>query len=177
MSFPMAWQTAARKPGQVVNGRILPPASPDDLEGRLHTAAAAAPAMGEWPAPGAAADPYNAQLADVTLKPERMHTAYQGQGRGHLGGYMNNPLDAEGRQAAMQQFVHAPLGGHLRSALQGQAIPGFDHTITNKEARMAEQAAAGVLATGIGGWGLLSAIDALQSNNTPQTAGTMAMVG
>lgn len=96
---------------------------------------------------------------------------YQQEGRGSLRGYLNNPLEEEGRQAIARQFLSAPLGGQLRSALQGQEV--FGHRISNAQARIAEQAAAGVLATGVGSWGLLSAIDAL--NGDPQTPGTMPM--
>lgn len=68
------------------------------------------------------------------------------KGRRHLGGYINNPLDEAGRAAIVHQFLVDPLGGHVRRLTGHQ---------------LAEQAAAGVLATGVGGWGLLSAIDAL----------------
>lgn len=98
---------------------------------------------------------------------------YQQEGRGRGAGYLNNPFEAEGRKAILRQGLSAPLFGHLRSALQGQEV--FGHTITNAQARMAEQAAAGVLATGVGGWGLLEAIDAL-NGDPQQTPGTMVMV-
>lgn len=95
---------------------------------------------------------------------------YQQEGRGSLRGYLNNPLD-DGFQSWGRQFWSAPGGGHIRSALQGREV--FGHTITGGQARIAEQAAMGVLATGVGSWGLLSAIDALNGN--PQTPGTMPM--
>ena len=97
---------------------------------------------------------------------------YQQEGRGRGAGYLNNPFEVEGRKAMLRQGLSAPLGGHLRSALQGQEV--FGHTITNAQARMAEQAAA-VLATGVGSWGLLEAIDAL-NGDPQQTPGTMQMV-
>jgi hypothetical protein len=94
---------------------------------------------------------------------------YQQDGRGSGAGYLNNPFDEQGREAMLRQFWSAPLGGHVRAGLQGQEV--FGRRITNGQARVAEQAAAGVLATGVGSWGLLSAIDALNGN--PQTPGTM----
>jgi hypothetical protein len=97
---------------------------------------------------------------------------YQQEGRGRLAGLLNNPFDEQGRRAILRQVISAPGGGHIRSALQGQEV--FGHTITNAQARMAEQATVGVLATGVGSWGLLSAIDALNGDN--QTPGTMPMV-
>lgn len=90
---------------------------------------------------------------------------YQQEGRGHMAGYLNNPLEEAGRQAIAQQLMAAPLGGHVRHALQGQTLPLMDRPVTNMEARIAEQALAGVLATGVGGWGLLSAIDALNGGD------------
>jgi hypothetical protein len=96
---------------------------------------------------------------------------YQQEGRGRLAGYANNPFDEQGRQAILRQMMSAPMGGHIRSALQGQEV--FGHTITNAQARMAEQAAA-ITATGVGAWGFLGAIDAL--NGDSQTPGTMPIV-
>jgi hypothetical protein len=103
-----------------------------------------------------------------TLDPSRL---YQQEGRGQLRGYLNNPFDEQGRQAILRQAVSAPMGGHIRSALQGQEV--FGHTITNGQARMAEQAAA-ITASGVGAWGFLGAIDAL--NGDSQTPGTMPIV-
>lgn len=169
MAFPMAWQTVARKPGQVIDGRIVAPAPAVDSVERLERQALAADVAGVLPT--VPSGPYRAPAGAVPrINATRL---YQQEGRGHGLGYLNNPFDEDGRQAIARQFVHAPAGGHIRSVLQGQEV--FGHTITNSQARMAEQAAAGVLATGIGGWGLLSAIDALQANNTPQTPGTMGM--
>ena len=192
MSFPMPWRTAPRPadPARVVNGRIdfggwdseaaeLQARHPNRVDAYKQMAAREALdgiPRSENPSPApvpTAAGGYQAPTGAVPrINATRL---YQQEGRGHGLGYLNNPFDEEGRQAIGRQFLSAPAGGHIRSALQGQEV--FGHTITGGQARVAEQAAAGVLATGIGGWGLLSAIDALQSNNTPQTAGTMAMVG
>jgi hypothetical protein len=96
---------------------------------------------------------------------------YQQEGRGRLAGLLNNPFDERGRRAILRQVISAPGGGHIRSALQGREV--FGHTITNAEARMAEQAAV-ITATGVGAWGFLAAIDAL--NGDSQTPGTMPIV-
>jgi hypothetical protein len=92
-----------------------------------------------------------------------------------FGGYQQalgwNDLTPEQRlMAAKGNFIQAPLGGHVRNwaAQQGQ------DWINHRGGQTAEQVAAGVLATGVGSWGLLSAIDAL--NGDSQTPGTMPMV-
>lgn len=99
------------------------------------------------------------------LPPQTQGAAYQLRGRDRLQGYLSNPLEKAGQQAIARQLMHAPLGGHVRHALQGQTLPLMDRPVTNMEARIAEQALAGVLATGVGGWGLLSAIDALNGSD------------
>lgn len=96
--------------------------------------------------------------------------AYQAQGRDVGAGYVNNPFDAKGRGRIGRQFWEAPLGGHLRSALAGQEV--FGHTLTGGQARVAEQAAAGLLATGVGVPMFLQAVHGL---TTPQTQGTIPM--
>jgi hypothetical protein len=88
-----------------------------------------------------------------------------------MAGYASNPFEEAGREAIARQLMSAPLGGHVRSALQGQTLPLMENPINNHQARLAEQALAGVLATGVGGWGLLSAIDALNGGEPePQMA-------
>ena len=94
---------------------------------------------------------------------------YQMEGRDKLAGYANNPLDEEGRLQISRQFMSAPLGGHVRRAAEGQEI--FGHKITRGEARVTEQALAGLTATGVGGAAFLAAIDGLNG----QTSGTMPM--
>ena len=94
---------------------------------------------------------------------------YQMEGRGRMGGYASNPFEEEGRQQIARQFMSAPLGGHVRRAAEGQEI--FGHKVTRGEARVAEQALAGLTATGVGGAAFLAAIDELNG----QTGGTMPM--
>lgn len=93
---------------------------------------------------------------------------YQQDNRDLGGGYLSNPFEEEGRRQIGQQFWQAPLGGHLRSALAGQEL--FGHAITGGQARVAEQAAAGLLATGVGVPMFLQAVHGL---TTPQTQGTI----
>lgn len=152
MTFPMAWRTAARQPGSVVNGRILAP-QPDDLAARVGRmqAAQAAEAPGLEPP----VDPRARYSA-----PEGEQPLYQAGGRDRLAGYLSNPMTHLGRQRMLEQVIEAPLGGHVRKLLGDN--------------RLAEQAAAGVLATGVGSWGLLEAIDAL-NGDPQQTPGTMPM--
>ncbi|MEB3259189.1 MAG: hypothetical protein VKP63_01015 [Cyanobacteriota bacterium] len=95
---------------------------------------------------------------------------YQQDNRDRGGGYLNNPFEEEGRQQIGRQFWQAPLGGHLRSALAGQEV--FGHTITGGQARVAEQAAAGLLATGVG---VPMFLEAVRGLTTPQTQGTIPM--
>lgn len=94
---------------------------------------------------------------------------YQMEGRDKLAGYANNPFEEEGRLQIGRQFLSAPLGGHVRRAAEGQEI--FGHKVTRGEARVAEQALAGLTATGVGGAAFLAAIDDLNG----QTSGTMPM--
>ena len=152
MTFPMAWKTARRPAdsASVVNGRILVPVA-DDLASRVGRMQAA-PADVLPPAPATAQAAYSA--------PEMAQPLYQAAGRDRFSGYLQNPLDSLGRQRMLEQFIEAPLGGHVRRLLG--------------DSQVAEQAAAGVLATGVGSWGLLSAIDAL--NGDSQTPGTMPIV-
>lgn len=95
---------------------------------------------------------------------------YQRDGQDRLAGYVSNPLEEEGRQRIGRQFWEAPLGGHLRSALAGQEL--FGHTITGGQARVAEQAAAGLLATGVG---VPMFLEAVRGLTTPQSQGTIPM--
>ena len=95
---------------------------------------------------------------------------YQQEGRNRLAGYVSNPFEEEGRRQIGRQFWSAPLGGHLRSALAGQEV--FGHTITGGQARVAEQAAAGLLATGVG---VPMFLEAVRGLTTPQTQGTIPM--
>lgn len=165
MVFPMAQRTAARGPGRVINGLVLPPVANDPASrlGRMQAASAAqAPAAEAPPGPQVR---YSA--------PEGEQPLYQADGRDRLAGYLSNPTTHLGRQRMLEQAMEAPAGGWVRRGLEGQEV--FGHTITNAQARMAEQAAAGVLATGVGGWGLLEAIDAL-NGDPQQTPGTMVMV-
>jgi hypothetical protein len=96
--------------------------------------------------------------------------AYQNDGRDVGAGYLNNPFDAAGRQQIKRQFLHAPLGGHVRGALEGQEL--FGHRITGGQARMAEQGLAGLTAVGIGVPTFLTAVHNL---TTPQSAETIPM--
>lgn len=183
MTFPMAWRTSRRADNaSVTNGRIAFDEFGSDqalLQGmRPNTTAyyqamagrkafpevleAAAPTVGN-------SQRYEAPVGAIPRINAKRH--YRQEGRDVMAGYLNNPLEEDGRKAMLSQLMSAPLGGHLRAALQGQEVLG--RTITNAQARMAEQAAAGVLATGIGSWGLLSAIDALNGNQ--QTPGTIPM--
>ncbi len=109
---------------------------------------------------------------DAAVGPQLPPThAYQANGRGHMAGYANNPLDPAGREAIVRQLTRAPLGGHVRRALEGHTLPMMHQPVSNEQAHMAERALAGVLATGVGGWGLLSAIDALNGGEPePQMA-------
>ncbi|MCE2835444.1 MAG: hypothetical protein LW834_00330 [Cyanobium sp. 49614_E6] len=83
-------------------------------------------------------------------------------------GYAQNPLEEEGRARIGQQFMQAPLGGHVRDALDGQEI--FGHTITNRQARMAEQGLAGLTAVGVGVPAFMAAVQQL---STPQDQNTI----
>ena len=96
---------------------------------------------------------------------------YQREHRNVFGGYFNNPFTDEGRRAIVRQGVHAPAGGHVRRLLAGQEV--FGHTITGKEAWMAERAVAGATAIGVGLPALMAAADQLNGSQTP---GTLPMV-
>ena len=96
--------------------------------------------------------------------------SYQRDGRDVGAGYLNNPLDEEGRQRMGEQFWEAPLGGHVRRALTGQELLG--NRITAGQARMAEQGLAGLTAVGVGVPAFLAAVSQL---TTPQSAETIPM--
>lgn len=78
---------------------------------------------------------------------------YQQKGRRFLKGYLNNPLDAGGREEILFQFMQAPLGGHVRSR--------WGH-------RAEQAAAAGIVGTAIGAGALMSAAGG-SSQQTPET--------
>ena len=107
----------------------------------------------------------NQMVHEAAATPE-----YQRGGQDRLAGYVSNPFEEEGRERIGRQFWEAPLGGHLRSALTGQEL--FGHTITGGQARVAEQAAAGLLATGVG---VPMFLEAVRGLTTPQTQGTIPM--
>ena len=93
---------------------------------------------------------------------------YQRKGQAGLRGYASNPLEDRGRAAIAQQFWEAPLGGHVRGALEGQEI--FGHTIDRGQARMAEQGLAGLTAVGVGVPAFMAAVQQL---STPQDQNTI----
>lgn len=95
---------------------------------------------------------------------------YQREGQDRLAGYVSNPFEAEGRERMGRQLWEAPLGGHVRSVLEGQDL--FGHRVTRGQARVAEQAAAGLLATGVG---VPMFLEAVRGLTTPQTQGTIPM--
>ena len=95
---------------------------------------------------------------------------YQREGRAHLGGYLSNPFEEEGRARIGTQWWEAPAGGWIRRGLEGQEI--FGHTITGGQARVAEQAMAGLTAVGVG---VPTFMAALNSLTTPQSQGTIPM--
>jgi len=86
---------------------------------------------------------------------------YQRSGRDHLAGYVNNPLEASGRAQIGRQFLQAPLGGHVRSALEGQEI--FGHRISGTEALYTERGLAGLTAVGIGVPAFMAAVQQLST--------------
>jgi len=92
---------------------------------------------------------------------------YQLRGRDVGAGYLNNPFDKTGRGRIGRQFWQAPLGGHVRSALEDQEV--FGHTITKGQARMAEQGLAGLTAVGVGVPAFLFAVNQLSTPQTPDT--------
>lgn len=96
--------------------------------------------------------------------------AYQQDGRNVGAGYLSNPFEETGRERIGLQWWEAPLFGHVRAALQGQEL--FGHRITAGQARTAEQAAAGLLATGIGVPAFLAAVQGL---STPRDQGAIPM--
>jgi hypothetical protein len=95
---------------------------------------------------------------------------YQRDGRDVGAGYLNNPFDEEGRERIGQQFWEAPLGGHVRGALEGQEL--FGHRVTGGQARMAEQGLAGLTAVGIGVPTFLAAVNQL---STPPDQGAIPL--
>ncbi len=95
---------------------------------------------------------------------------YQRDGRAYLGGYFSNPFEEEGRANIGTQLWEAPAGGWIRRGLEGQEV--FGHTITGGQARVAEQAMAGLTATGIG---VPTFMAALNSLTTPQSQDTIPM--
>lgn len=97
--------------------------------------------------------------------------SYQRKGQASLQGYLNNPLDEAGREAIGTQFWEAPLGGHVRRAVDGFDL--FGHQVTPDQARTAEQALAASLAVGIGVPTFLAGVQGLQSDQ--QTQGTMPL--
>lgn len=86
---------------------------------------------------------------------------YQREDRNVGGGYLNNPLEQSDRAAIAQQFWEAPLGGHVRGALEGQEV--FGHRITGGQARMAEQGLAGLTAVGVGVPAFMAAVQQLST--------------
>lgn len=81
------------------------------------------------------------------------------RGLDKLGGYF------DGRPG--EQFWEAPLGAHVRNYLAGQKV--FGHTITEGQARMAEQGLAGLTAVGVGVPAFLAAVNQLSTPQTPDT--------
>jgi hypothetical protein len=69
-----------------------------------------------------------------------------------------------------RQFWEAPLGGHVRGALEGQEV--FGHTIDRDQARMAEQGLAGLTAVGIGVPAFMAAVQQL---STPADQNTIPL--
>lgn len=107
----------------------------------------------------------DARAAEQVARQGQVDAAYQyGQQ------YLNNPLDAKGRSRMERQFWEAPLGGHVRGALEGQEL--FGHQITRGQARMAEQGLAGLTAVGVGVPAFLAAVNQL---TTPQSAETIPL--
>ena len=101
------------------------------------------------------------------LPKRELGPSYQMRGRDVGAGYLNNPFDEAGRGRIGRQFWQAPLGGHVRSALEGQEV--FGHTITKGQARMAEQGLAGLTAVGVGVPAFLAAVNQLSTPQTPDT--------
>ena len=86
---------------------------------------------------------------------------YQRKGQAGLQGYASNPLEEAGRNRIANQFWEAPLGGHVRGALEGQEV--FGHKITGDQARMTEQGLAGLTAVGIGVPAFMAAVQQLST--------------
>jgi hypothetical protein len=107
----------------------------------------------------------DARAGERSARQARVDEAYQyGQQ------YLNNPLDAKGRSRMERQFWEAPLGGHVRGALEGQEV--FGHTIDRDQARMAEQGLAGLTAVGIGVPAFMAAVQQL---STPADQNTIPL--
>lgn len=102
--------------------------------------------------------------------PTQVVRTYQQDGRNVGAGYFSNPFEEAGRERIGLQWWEAPLGGHVRAGLEGQEL--FGHRITDGQARTAEQAAAGLLATGIGVPAFLAAVQGL---STPRDQGAIPM--
>lgn len=84
--------------------------------------------------------------------------------------YLNNPFDAKGRKRMGQQFMEAPLGGHVRRGLEGQEL--FGNKITAEQALYAERGLAGLTAVGVGVPAFLAAVNQL---STPQDQNTIPL--
>lgn len=97
---------------------------------------------------------------------------YQRKGRAGLQGYLNNPLDEQGREAIGTQFMESPLGGHVRSRLDGAEL--FGHTVTPEQAHRTEQVLAAALATGIGVPTFIAGVQGLLGPDQ-QSSGTMPL--
>lgn len=126
------------------------------------------------PTASAPAQPMKAAPVDVShLRPVELgeQPIYQRQGRDVGAGYISNPFSDEGRRRIGKQFREAPLGGHVRNALEGQEL--FGHAITNQQGRMAEQVIAGAMAVGIGVPTFLAGVQQLAGDQ--QTPGTIPM--
>ena len=82
-----------------------------------------------------------------------------------FGGYVQNPLEEEGRRRIGQQFAQAPLGGYIRDAA---AVLGLQ----NNHAILAERGLAGLTAVGIG---VPTFMAAVQQLSTPPDQNTIPL--
>lgn len=97
---------------------------------------------------------------------------YQRKGRAGLQGYLNNPLDEDGRAAIATQFMDAPLGGHVRRGVEGVDL--FGHQVSANQAHRTEQVLAAALATGIGVPTFIAGVQGLLGPDQ-QSSGTMPL--
>ena len=165
MSFPLPWKTVPRpsftsRVGVDQQGRIQTSQPQNSaVASLLHPSVLDHGSVPVGPAAGAA-EAYAADPRDLAVRRKDYAAGYDS-----MQGYLQNPLEEEGREAMAYQFLEAPLGGHVRSAAEGLGLEA-DHAL------MAERGLAGLTAVGIGVPAFMAAVQQL---STPADQNTIPL--